>query len=51
MNILARKLFQYSGKVIKDNPDIGNPLNAETVDFFIVIGKGTIKIIKEVIMP
>lgn len=45
----ARKLFQYGGKVIKDNPDFGNPLNAETVDFMVKVGKGVLEIGKDIL--
>jgi hypothetical protein len=49
MNILARKLYQYGGKIIKDNPDMSNPLNIDGVEFAITIGKGILKVGKEIL--
>lgn len=49
MGGIARSLFKYSGKIIKDNPDIGSPLNIDTANFLLQIGKGIIKIGKELL--
>jgi hypothetical protein len=49
MGIVARKLLQYGVKVVKDNPDFGNPITMENTDFILTIGKGILKVGKEIL--
>ena len=50
MSFLGRKLIQYGGKVIKDNPDFGNPITVDAVEFAVTIGKGAFKLAKELLL-
>jgi hypothetical protein len=34
---------------VKDSPDFGNPVNVDTAEFMVEIGKGAVNIIKEVL--
>lgn len=49
MGFAARKLFQMGVKVVKESPDFGNPVNIDTVEFAVAIGKGALSIVKELI--
>jgi hypothetical protein len=49
MGIIGRKLLQAGIKIVKDSPDFGNPVNVDTAEFMVEIGKGTLHIIKEVL--
>ncbi len=49
MNYLARKALRYGGKIIKDNPDFGNPINVDGVELIFNIGKGILKVGKEIL--
>jgi hypothetical protein len=49
MGMAARKLLQLGMRVVKESPDFGNPINVDTTEFMVEIGKGALNIIKEVL--
>lgn len=51
MGLAARKLFQLGIKIAKDNPDFGNPINVDTLEFMVSVGKGVLSIGKEILLP
>lgn len=51
MNFLARQIAKQASKRAKDiiGIDPGSPLTIDNTEFLLQIGKGTVKILKEVI--
>lgn len=49
MCFAARKLLQMGIKVVKDSPDFGNPVNVDTAEFVVEVGKGILHVVKAVI--